>query len=102
LIAMSDRSAAIFYRLAMTIAVIWAAERLVEPAADAAASLNIAVAGRAVGATLAALAMAHALRQLGAPLGPAAGAPPARAAGALQGDAWAPARTLGWALAFVI
>ena len=103
LIAMSDRSAAIFYRLAMTIAAIWAAERLIEPAADAAASLNIAVAARAVGAILASLAMAHALRQLGAPPAPpAAGAPPARAAGALQGDAWAPPRTLGWAIAFVI
>jgi potassium efflux system protein len=102
LIAMSDRSAAIFYRLAMTIAAIWAAERLIEPAADAAASLNIAVAGRAVGATLAALAMAHALRQLGALPAPAAGAQPARVSGALQGDAWVPVRTLGWALAFII
>ena len=80
LVAISDRSAAIFYRLAMTIAAIWAAERLIEPAADAVASLNIAVAARAVGATLASLAMAHALRQLGAPPAPVAGAPPARAA----------------------
>ena len=64
LIATSDRSAAIFYRLAMTIAAIWAAERLIEPAADAAASLNIAVAARAVGATLASLAMAQALHRL--------------------------------------
>src|SRR5271165_433147 len=94
LIAMSDRSAAIFYRLAMTIAAVWAAERLIEPAADAVASLNIAVATRAVGATLASLAMAHALRRLGSP--------PALAVGSPQGDAWAPARTLGWAFAFVI
>jgi len=94
LIAMSDRSATIFYRLAMTIAAIWAAERLIEPAADAAASLNIAVAARAVGATLASLAMAHALRRLGSP--------PALAVGSPQGDAWAPARTLGWTFAFVI
>ena len=35
--------------LAMTIAAIWAVERLIEPAADAAASLNIAVAARGVG-----------------------------------------------------
>ncbi len=94
LIAMSDRSAAIFCRLAMTIAAIWAAERLIEPAADAAASLNIAVAARAVGATLASLAIAQALHQL-------AGLP-TLGAGPAQGDAWAPARTLGWAFAFVI
>ena len=49
----------------MTIAAIWAVERLIEPAADAAASLNIAVAARGVGAILAALAIAYALRQLG-------------------------------------
>ena len=102
LIAMSDRSAAIFYRLAMTIAAIWAAERLIEPAADAAASLNIAVAARAVGATLASLAMAHALRQLGAP----PRRPPlerrrTRRRSAARRCVGA-ARTLGWALAFVI
>ena len=39
----------------MAIAAIWAAERLIEPAADAVASLNIAVAGRGVGAILVAL-----------------------------------------------
>ena len=49
LVPMSDRSAAIVYRAAMTIAAIWAAERLIEPAADAAASLNIAVAARGGG-----------------------------------------------------
>ena len=46
LVPMSDRSASILYRAAMAIAAIWAAERLIEPAADAVASLNIAVAGR--------------------------------------------------------
>ena len=65
LVSMSDRTAAIVYRLAMTIAAIWAVERLIEPAADAAASLNIAVAARGLGAFLAALAIAYALRQLG-------------------------------------
>jgi small-conductance mechanosensitive channel len=94
LVPMTDRSASIFYRAAMAIAAIWAAERLIEPAADAVASLNIAVAGRAVGATLAAIAIAYALRQF------AAG--PARAPSPPQSDAWAPLRTLGWALAFVI
>ena len=50
LVPVSDRSAGILYRLAMTFAAIWAVERLVEPAADAAASLNLAVATRGVGA----------------------------------------------------
>ena len=94
LIPMSDRTAAIVYRLAMTIAAIWAVERLIEPAADAAASLNIAVAARGVGAVLAALAIAYALRQLGAQ--------PARAQGSPQNDAWTPSRTLGWAAALII
>jgi potassium-dependent mechanosensitive channel len=94
LVPMTGRSAAIVYRLAMTIATIWAIERLIEPAADAVASLNIAVAGRGVGAVLAALAIAHALRQLGAqPIG---------AAASPQKDAWTPLRTLGWAAALVI
>jgi potassium-dependent mechanosensitive channel len=94
LVPMTDRSATIFYRAAMAIAAIWAAERLIEPAADAVASLNIAVAGRAVGATLAAITIAYALRQFATD--------PARAAGSPQRDAWAPLRTLAWALAFVI
>jgi potassium-dependent mechanosensitive channel len=95
LVPMSDRSASIVYRAAMAIAAIWAAERLVEPAADAVASLNIAVAGRAVGATLASLTIAYALRR-------SAAQEPARVAGTQQGDAWAPLRTLVWALACVI
>ena len=94
LIPISDRTAAIIYRLAMTIATIWAVERLIEPAADAAASLNIAVAARAVGALLAAIAIAYALRQLGTqPIG---------AQGSQQNEAWTPLRTLGWAAALVI
>ncbi len=94
LIPMTDRTAAIVYRLAMTIAAIWAVGRLIEPAADAAASLNIAVAARGVGAVLAALAIAYALRQLGAQ--------PARAQGSPQNEAWTPLRTLGWAAALII
>ena len=91
LIPMSDRSAAIVYRLAMTIAAIWAVERLIEPAADAVASLNIAVAARGVGAVFAALAIAYALRQLGSQ--------PTGAQGSPQNEAWTPLRTLGWAAA---
>jgi small-conductance mechanosensitive channel len=91
---MGERPALIVYRVAMAIAAIWAAERLIEPAADAAGSLNIAVAGRGVGAILVSLTIAYALRQLaGGEARPAA--PP-------QTDPWAPLRTLGWALALVI
>ena len=94
LIPMTDRSAGILYRLAMTIAAIWAVGRLVEPVADAAASFNIAVAWRGVGALLAALAIAVAMRRLGAQ--------PSGAQGSQQNDAWAPLRTLGWAAALII
>jgi hypothetical protein len=78
----------------MTFAAIWAVERLVEPAADAAASLNLAVATRGVGAIIAAIAIAYAMRQLGAQ--------PTGAQGSLQSVAWAPLRTLGWAAALII
>ena len=95
LVPMSDRTASIVYGSAMAIAAIWAIERLIEPAADAVASLNIAIAGRAVGATLAALVIVAALRRLAAK-------DPARAAATPQMDVWAPLRTLVWALAIVI
>jgi potassium-dependent mechanosensitive channel len=93
LVPMSDRTAAILYRLAMTIATIWAVERLIEPAADAVASLNIAVAARGAGALLAALTIAYALRKLGARQSGAAASPQ---------EAWTPLITLGWAVAVVI
>jgi potassium-dependent mechanosensitive channel len=94
LVPLSDRSAAILYRLAMTFAAIWAVERLVEPMADAAASLNIAVATRGVGAIIAAIAVAYALRQLGAQ--------PTGTQASPQNEAWAPLRTLAWAAALII
>jgi potassium-dependent mechanosensitive channel len=94
LVPISDRSAGILYRLAMTFAAIWAVERLVEPAADAAAALNLAVATRGVGAIIAAIAIAYAMRQLGAQ--------PTGAQGSPQSVAWAPLRTLGWAAALII
>src|SRR3984957_5945835 len=84
LVPISDRSAGILYRLAMTFAAIWAVERLVEPAADAAASLNIAVATRGVGAILAAIAVAYAMRQLGAHPTGAQGAAQSAGCGALR------------------
>jgi potassium-dependent mechanosensitive channel len=94
LVQISDRTAGILYRLAMTFAAIWAVERLIEPAADAAASLNIAVATRGVGAIIAAIAVAYALRQLGAQ--------PTGAQGSPQSEAWAPLRTLAWVAALII
>ncbi len=78
----------------MAVAAIWAAERLVEPAADAAASLNIAIAGRALGAALVALVLAHTLRRLTPAHSAAATAAPV--------DRWAPARGLGWFAAVLI
>jgi potassium-dependent mechanosensitive channel len=94
LIPMTDRSAAVVYRLAMTIAAIWAVERLVEPAADAVASLNIAVAARGVGAILAALAIAYALRRLGSHL--------SGVEASSENEAWTPLRTVGWAAALIM
>ena len=94
LVPLSDRSAGILYRLAMTMAAIWAVQRLIEPAADASASLNIEVAARGVGAILAAIAIAYAMRQLGAQSTGAQGSP--------QSDTWAPLRTIGWAAALIL
>jgi potassium efflux system protein len=94
LVPIGDRSAGILYRLAMTFAAIWAVERLVEPLADAAASLNLAVATRGVGAIIAAIAIAYAMRQLGAQ--------PAGAPGSPQREASAPLRTLGWLAALIL
>ena len=89
-IPVSDFAAATLFRGVLTIAAIWAAERLLEPAADAVASLNISVAGRGLGAALVALVGAYTLQRLhqSAPAVAVAGAPPV--------DVWAPARTLGW------
>ena len=91
LIAIGDRSAQLIFRGGMTIGAIWAAEKLLEPAADAVASLNIAVAGRGLGAALIALVAAHTLRRLQA-------SAPASAAT----DGWAPARTFGWIAAALV
>ena len=92
-VGFSDRSAILIFRAVMTIAAIWAVEREFEPAADAVASLNIAVAARAAGSALIALTVAITLRRLAAAL---AGPPGS------SYDAWAPTRTVVWALAFVV
>ena len=94
LFAISDRSAALIFRGGVAIAAIWAIERLVEPFADAVASLNIAVAGRALAAALSALVAAGTLRRLAGPL--------ARAATSAQGDVWAPVLPVAWAVTIVV
>ena len=91
-----DRVCARLFHLWLSVAAILAAERLLEPAADAVASLNIAVAGRAVGAALVAILMARTLRLVAGPI-------PAASPGAPPRDPWAPGRTLAWALvAFIL
>ena len=63
---------------------------MVEPAAEAASSLNITVAARAVGAALISLGAAYTLRRV-----PDPAVAPAR-------DTWAPARTLAWILTALV
>ncbi|HEY1780395.1 MAG TPA: DUF3772 domain-containing protein [Roseiarcus sp.] len=94
LVPVSDRAAGILYRLAMMLAAIWALERLVEPVADAAASFNIAVAARGVGALAAAIAISYSMRRLGSQR--------SGAQGSLPSDVWTPLRTLGWTAALAI
>jgi potassium efflux system protein len=91
----NDRVARLLFRLWVLVAAILAAERLIEPAADAAASLNIAVAGRAVGATLLGMLMARTLRLVAA-------AEPSPTAGGPQPEFLPPVRTLLWAIVAVI
>jgi small-conductance mechanosensitive channel len=90
LVPANDRTARLLFRNGMMVAAIWAVERLVEPAADAGSSLNIVVAGRALGVVLVVVAVAHTLRRL------APSRHPQDTATAAQADPWAPARTLGW------
>ncbi|HEY1781217.1 MAG TPA: DUF3772 domain-containing protein [Roseiarcus sp.] len=88
LVNLSDRASALLLRLWLGVAVILAAERLLEPTADLVASLNLAVAGRALGSALAALLLAGTLRRL------------AGAGGGSGRSDWGPARAvLGWTLA---
>jgi small-conductance mechanosensitive channel len=90
LLGMRDRQARLWFRFMLVAATIWAAERLLEPVAEAASSLNIAVAARAVGAALISLAAAYTLRRVVEPT-----VSPAR-------DAGAPARTLAWLLTALV
>ena len=82
-----DRVVTSLFRFLIVACVIWGAEKLFEPAADAVASLNIAIAARALAATLIAIAALRTLRQIATPTMATAGVR----------DPWAPARTLAWA-----
>ena len=91
LVNVSDRAVALIERLWLGVAAILAFERALEPAVDAVGSLNLAVAGHAVGSTLAALLLAATLRGFAG--GAAAAQPPSD---------WAPARAaFAWGLAGV-
>ena len=92
--AISDRAALLLLRFILFATAIWAIVRLLEPAADAGASLNIAIAARAVGA----LADRSRRRRHAAP----DREPPARRSAVAGPDRWAPARTLGWALTALV
>jgi small-conductance mechanosensitive channel len=91
LVNVSDHAVALIERLWLGAAAILAFERALEPTVDAVGSLNLAVAGHALGSTLAALLLAATLR------GFASGA-----AGAQPPSDWAPARAaFAWGLAGV-
>ena len=64
LVGLSNRASALLFRLWLGVAAILAVERLLEPAADIVASLNLAVAVRALGSALAALLLAGTLRRI--------------------------------------
>ena len=95
LLAMSDRVATLLLNLWLSVAVILAAERVLEPAADAVASLDVAVAGRAVGATLVAMLMARTLRLVATSSTTAPG-------GGTPREAVAPIRALLWIVVALI
>ncbi len=87
IIPVSDRAAKAIFKAAMTVTAVWAVERLIEPAADAVFSFNLAVAARALGALVVALVATRTLRQLAAPF---------HADTSAQADTLASFRLLGW------
>ena len=92
LFSLGERATALIFRFLMFTAAVWAAERLLEAVAEATASLDIAVASRALGATLIGLAGAGTLQRV---VDPQHAPPPGR-------DPWAPARTLAWAFVAIL
>ncbi len=93
IVPVGDRAARVIFSAIMSVVAIWAVERLIEPAADAVFSFNLAVAARALGALLVALIAAQALRRLAAPF---------HADTPAQADTLASFRTLGWIATFVL
>jgi potassium-dependent mechanosensitive channel len=93
MVALNDRIAALLFRFWLIVAVIVALEKLIEPAADAVASLNIAVAARAVGGALVALSMASTMRLIVAAAPTAATASPSK---------WGWGPPIGWLLIAII
>jgi potassium-dependent mechanosensitive channel len=89
MVALSDRIAALLFRFWLIVAVIVALEKLVEPAADAVASLNITVAARAVGGALVAISMASTMRLI------VAAAP---STGTASSSKWGWGRPVAWLL----
>ena len=87
IVPLGDRAAAIIFAAVLAVAAIWSVERVIEPAADAVFSFNIAVAARALGALLVALIAAQVLRRLAAPF---------QGETTAQADTLASFRTLGW------
>ncbi len=90
--AIGDRPASLLFGFWIIAAAIIGLEKFIEPLADAAGSLNIAIAARGAGAMLVALAMLHTLRQM-AP--PDIGAPQTR-------SGLAPGRMIAWLLVAAI
>ena len=64
LLGLGDRAAKLLFRFMMFATTIWALQGLAEPAAEAASSLYITVAARAVGAALISLGAAYTLRRV--------------------------------------
>jgi len=89
MVDLGNRVAALLFRFWLVVAIIVALERLIEPAADAVASLNIAVAARAVGGALVAIFMASTLRSIVvSTAGASGGAPPQSNWSSMRPVAW--------------
>ena len=84
--SLGNRPAAILFRYLIITATVWGAEKLFEAVAEETASLNIAIASRALGALLIGLAGVVALRRIVDP----------KLISQAGRDPWAPARTLAW------
>ncbi|MBV8592732.1 MAG: mechanosensitive ion channel family protein, partial [Caulobacteraceae bacterium] len=93
IVPVGDRAASIIFSAVMTVAAVWSIERLIEPAADAVFSLNLAVAARALGALVVALVLARALKLLTTQF---------QDETAAQADTLASFRTLGWVAILVV